>query len=125
MYWSGLKIMNYLTQREKEIQRTLEKVNSIENMVDRPMYNIHKPEEVKVEIKVDNKVANGLFVPSKVIENLWYANEQTYRAMKKDLFATGTNIDELVEAYQCHSCKTDLDKQFWHFCPYCGQSFLE
>lgn len=111
--------------REAEIKRTLEKINSIENMVDKPMYNIHRPEETQLEIKVDNKVAHGKFVPSKAIANIWYASEQTFRAMKKDLFVTGGNIDELVEPYQCHSCKSDLDKQFWHFCPYCGQSFLE
>ena len=117
--------MNHNSRREAEIKRTLEKINSIENMVDRPMYQINKPEQTKIEIKVDPKVEHGKFVPSKIVPHLWYASEQTYRAMKKDIFATGDNIDELIEAYQCYSCKTDLDKQFWYFCPFCGQRFLE
>lgn len=117
--------MNTDRQREEQIRRTLEKINSIENMVDRPMYNINKPVETKVEIKIDNKIEHGKFLPSKAITGLWYASEQTFRAMKKDIFATGGNIDELVEPYNCFSCKSDLDKQFWHFCPYCGERFLE
>lgn len=115
------------TQRAKEaeIQKTIEKINSIENMVDRPMYNIHKPQEAQLEIRVDNKVPHGKFVPSKAISHLWYASEQTFRAMKKDLFVTGESIDELIDHYQCHNCKNDLDRQFWYFCPFCGHSFLE
>ena len=111
--------------REEQVKRTLEKINSIENMVDRPMYRLDREEKHEIEIKIDNKVAHGMFVPSKKHPGLWYASEQTFRAMKKDLFATGGNLDEIAEPYQCHSCKTDLDKQFWNFCPYCGTKFLE
>lgn len=117
--------MGTTRKEEEQIKRALDKINSIENMVDRPMYNIQAPEEKKVEIKVDNKVEHGKFLPSKAIPDLWYASEQTYRAMKKNLFATGDNIDEISEPYTCHSCKSQLDKQFWNFCPFCGQSFLE
>lgn len=110
---------------EKDIQKTLEKINSIENIVGKPMYQLEKPEEFKIEIKVDNSIEHGKFVPSKIVHHLWYASEQTYRAMKKNIFATGDNIDELTEPYQCYGCKADLDKQFWYFCPYCGEKFLE
>ena len=113
------------SQRDEYIKRTLEKINSIENMVDRPMYQIDKEEKYQIEIKVDNSVAHGVFIPSKVFPGQWRASEQTFRAMKKDLFATGGNLDEIAEPYTCDSCQTKLDKQFWYFCPYCGSQFLE
>ncbi len=113
------------TEREELVKKTLEKINSIENMVDRPMFNTEKEETFSVDIKVDNTVPHGLFIPSKVFPGSWRASEQTFRAMKKDIFMLGESLDEIAEAYQCTSCKTDLDKQFWHFCPYCGERFLE
>jgi hypothetical protein len=117
--------MKSFSKRENEIKQTLDKINSIENMLDEPMYNIDHKEEVKVEIKIDNKIAHGKFIPSKAIQGIWYASEQTFRAMKKDLFATGGNIDEIIVPYHCQSCKADLDKQFWNFCPFCSSRFLE
>ncbi len=111
--------------REEEVRKSLEKINDMKNMVDRPMYNTRAQEQIQVEIKVDNKIEHGMFVPSKIMPHLWYASEQTYRAMKKDIFALGNSIDELKEPYQCQSCKTNLDKQFWKFCPHCGEGFLE
>ncbi|MAX67029.1 MAG: hypothetical protein QF441_16010 [Bacteriovoracaceae bacterium] len=117
--------MNEDSRREAEIKRTLEKINSIENMVDRPMYNTKKEEVFKLEIKIDNKIEHGKFIPSKIYPGLWYASEQTYRAMKKDLFALGDSLDEIADPYTCHSCKSNLDKQFWRFCPHCGSAFLE
>ncbi len=117
--------MNEDRVREELIQNTLDKVKHMKSAANRQLFDLEKPEEVKIEIKVDNKVAHGLFVPSKAITGIWYASEQTYRAMKKDLFAFGETLDEIKEPYNCHSCKTDLDKQFWHFCPYCGEEFLK
>ena len=109
---------------EEQLKKTLEKVSQYRNIIDEPLFNLEKKQEVKIEIKVDNSIEHGLFKPSKVINGLWYASAQTYRAMKKDLFSFGESIDEIAEPYQCHSCHTNLDKQFWFFCPYCGESFL-
>ena len=117
--------MKWNSVREEDVKRTLEKINSIENMIDEPMYNINQEEEVKIHIKVDNTIEHGKFVPSKIYPGQWRASEQTFRAMKKDIFALGNSIDELVSPYTCESCKTDLDKQFWYFCPYCGEKFRE
>ena len=117
--------MKHDSIREEQIKRTLEKIQSIENMVDRPMYNTKQEEKFEIQIKVDNTVAHGQFIPSKVYPGQWRASEQTFRAMKKDLFALGDSIDEIAQPYQCHSCQSNLDKQFWNFCPFCGQSFLE
>jgi len=110
--------------REENIKKQLIKINSIENQINQPHYNSEKEQKFSVHIIVDNSVGHGLFKPNPKQEGSWLASEQTFRAMKKDIFALGDSVDELVEPYQCQSCKTDLDKQFWHFCPYCGSSFL-
>ncbi len=117
--------MKHDSIREEQVKKTLEKINSIENMVDRPMFNIEKEEKVEVEIKVDNTVPHGLFIPSKINIGQWRASEETFRAMKKDIFTLGGSLDEIADPYNCSSCKTNLDKQFWNFCPYCGSRFLE
>lgn len=110
--------------REQHVKRILDKVGNMTNIVEKPLFNLEQEEQVQVEIKIDKKVPNGLFIPSKAIAGIWYANEQTFRAMKKDIFTLGDSLDEIKEPYTCHSCKTDLDMQFWHFCPYCGERFL-
>lgn len=110
--------------REKQIKKTLEQVASIDNMIDNPMYRLDQEEQVQLHIKVDNSVPHGQFIPSKIYPGQWRASEQTFKAMKKDIFAFGDSLDEIAEPYTCHSCHTDLDMQFWHFCPYCGERFL-
>lgn len=109
----------------EHVKQTLRKIQSMENMVNNPAYQLEKSEEYKLQIKVDNKVAHGAFLPDLENPGRWKASEQTFRAMKKDIFALGDSIDELKEPYTCASCKSNLDKQFWHFCPYCGEQFLE
>lgn len=110
--------------REEQIKKQLIKINAIENQINQPHYNLNQEQKFSVHITVDNTIKHGLFQPDPKREGAWLASEQTFRAMKKDIFALGESVDELVEPYQCHSCKTDLDMQFWHFCPYCGSSFL-
>ncbi len=110
--------------REEHVKKTLEKIQSIENQVDNPHYNLSKEEEFKVHIEIDDKVAHGMFKPNPKKEGNWLASSQTFRAMKKDIFALDDQMIELQDNYQCTSCKTLLDRQFWHFCPYCGSSFL-
>lgn len=117
--------MKFDSIREEQVKRTLNKIKSIENVVDKPMFNLQEEEKIEIEVKVDNKVPHGTFIPSKAIAGYWRASEQTFRAMKKDIFSLGGSIDEIAEPYQCESCKTNLDKQFWIFCPYCGESFKE
>ena len=111
-------------QRVELIKKTLNKVSHMKNAVQRPLFEQKTPEQNSLQIKIDNKLAHGVFVPSKAIAGIWYASEQTFRAMKKDLFMFGDTFDEIKEPYTCGSCKTDLDMQFWHFCPYCSERFL-
>jgi hypothetical protein len=110
--------------REELVKKTLEKIRSMENMVEQPFYNLNNPLKVSVNIRIDNSVPHGLFKPDPKIPNGWIASEQTFRAMKKDIFALDENMLDLADNYTCTSCKTLLDRQFWHFCPHCGAQFL-
>ena len=110
---------------EQEAQKTLEKIKSFTNLAGKPEYNTKSTEIYELNIKVDNSVPHGQFLPSHIYPGQWRASEQTFKAMKKDLFALGDSLDEIKEPYTCESCKSSLDKQFWFFCPYCGSSFKE
>ena len=74
-----------------------------------------------LQMSIDENIKTGLFIPDKQTPHLWYTNKQTYRAMKKDIFALETPED-LEEKYQCYSCSTILDLQYWLHCPYCESS---
>lgn len=106
------------------VKQTLNKIRSIENQINQPHYNLNHEEKININIRVDNSVAHGLFKPDPKFEGGWVASYQTFRAMKKDIFALGEELLDLEEKYTCYSCKTNLDKQFWHFCPHCGSQFL-
>ena len=110
--------------REESIKKALEEVKKIENQIHNPLYNIEKEETFKVHIHTDNTVAHGMFKPHHKEKNHWLTSTQTYRAMKKDIFAMDEKMLDLSDYHQCNSCKSDLDKQFWHFCPYCGSQFI-
>lgn len=111
------------TQKEKQIKRTLEQISSYQTAINSPLFNLEHSEEFKVHFKVSNKVAHGMFLPIKDSPGLWLTSDQTLKALKKDIFTLADDIDELKSPYQCHSCKSDLDRQFWHFCPYCAEGF--
>lgn len=116
--------MNESRLREEAIKKSLKQIKSIENQINNPLYNLEKEEKFSVQINIDNKVAHGMFKPDPKKQGSWLASEQTFRAMKKDIFAMDEAMLDLADHYQCHSCKSDLDLQFWHFCPYCGSQFL-
>jgi hypothetical protein len=108
---------------QKIIKKTLEDIKSLENQINEPQYNLNQGQKLEVNIRVDESVASGLFKPDPKLEGGWIANELTFRAMKKDIFALDEELIDLQEKYSCLSCKCDLDKQFWNFCPHCGSQF--
>ena len=110
--------------KEESIKKSLEQIKSIENQINNPHYNLQQEQKFSVVINIDNKVAHGLFKPDPLQKDAWLTSSQTFRAMKKDIFSLDEGMLDLSLHYQCHSCKTDLDRQFWHFCPYCGSQFL-
>jgi hypothetical protein len=110
--------------REEHIRKTLNQIQSMENMLQKPYYDLSQEQKVDVQIRVDKNVPAAMFKPDPKNPGGWVANELTFRAMKKDIFALGEELQELSERYTC-SCQNTMDKQFWHFCPYCGQTFTK
>lgn len=109
----------------QEIMKNIERIKAFENAVDAPLYNTEKQIDINVNIAVDNKIAHGMFKPHPSKPNTWLASEQTFRAMKKNIFALDEEMLDLADNIICESCKTTIDKQFWFFCPYCGSSYKE
>jgi hypothetical protein len=107
----------------KDLLEKLEKVKSIQNAVEAPHYNTEQAQDIQVSIEIDNSIAHGRFQPHPEKINTWLASEQTFRAMKKNIFALDEEMLDLADNIICESCKTTLDKQFWSFCPYCGASY--
>lgn len=116
--------MSAYSDKDEEVRQTLKQIEALRNAANMPLVNADAHQEIQLEIKIDNSLPHGQFFPSHVCPGQWRATEQTFKAMKKNIFAIGDEVDELKEEYTCHSCKTTLDKQFWHFCPYCGERFL-
>lgn len=105
------------------LEAAIKQIQNVENMIGAPQYDLSAPEEYQVSIRVDNSVEHGLFRPDPKQEGAWICSEQTFRAMKKNIFALDEALLELADNYLCHSCSTTIDRQFWNFCPHCGEAF--
>ena len=115
--------MPYDSDKDAEVRKTVERIERMRSAVDTQLFHTDKEETFQVKINIDNTLPHGRFFPSKVLPGEWLATSQTFKAMKKNIFALEESVEELAESYTCFSCKSDLDKQFWHFCPYCGERF--
>lgn len=106
-----------MNKEEKELLNDLEKLKNELGALGNPHYDFSKEQKQDIQIKIDPKVPPAKFIPSKIQDHIWYANELTFRAMKKDIFFT--HDEELSQNYRCE-CKQEFDLQFWLLCPYCG-----
>ncbi len=97
----------------------LDKLEKQENIIGEKVYDLGRFENYKVEIKINEKVPTGLFLPDKIIPNTWYANLQTFKALNKNIFTGETILDEYILQTPCPQCKNKLDWQYWLHCPYC------
>lgn len=107
----------------EKARQTLERIKKMKSAVDTQLFKTDLEEKIEFKVHIDNSLPHGRFFPFESKPNEWKATKQTYSAMKKNIFALGDDIDELKRPYTCESCNTNLDMQFWHFCPYCGQKF--
>ena len=115
--------MSSFTKNEIEAARKdLERFKSFKDVGNNPL--ITKPDEsYKIQIKIDSKVPPAKFINDTEHSHIWYANDLTFRAMKKDIFTLDTGIDDTALIIECTKCRKNIDKQFWLFCPFCEQSF--
>ncbi len=94
-------------------------------MVGGSQFDLNLPEDIKVQFRVDEKIAPGKFVPDPLIPGGYKANSLTLRAMKENIFVLGESLDDLTQEINCVSCSKLYDLQFWKCCPYCGKENKE
>jgi hypothetical protein len=102
-------------------QSQFNKLKSYQNAGNTPLYQTNYHETYKVNILPDVKVARAQFVPT-LNPHEYKAHPVTIRAMRKELLMGEENFIDLETLYICQSCKTEIDLQFWQFCPFCESS---
>ena len=103
-----------------EIVKELERLAKIDH---HSTFNLKNHQEVQVSLRPREEIPPAIFHPDPLFPGGFLAHPRTIEALRKEIFMVGTNIDELSAPYTCHSCRHQLDLQFWHFCPYCGARF--
>lgn len=97
-----------------------ELLKGIRNAIEQPHFDLNQQETFKVNIKPDERIARSLFKPHPFEPECYLAHPVTIRALKKDIFAAGNELfEDLEDLVTCSSCKEQLDRQFWWFCPHC------
>ena len=79
-------------------------------------FDMQRPQEFQVKLRPDAALKPGFFYPDPLIPGGHKAHPTTIAAVRKDIFVAGEEgFEDLECLYICHSCKTELDLQFWHF----------
>jgi hypothetical protein len=99
--------------------KILKSISEIENMAGGPSFDLNQGQEIKINIRVNEKIAPAMFKADPFLPGGYIANSLTIRAMRENIFVLGESIDELSDLYICH-CGKEMDIQFWKLCPYCG-----
>ena len=102
--------------------KVLETIKEIENMAGMPAFDLERREDIKVQIRVDEKVGPARFRPDPLIPGGYVANSLTIRAMRPDIFVLGDSLEDLSATIEC-TCGQELDVQFWNCCPFCAREF--
>lgn len=80
------------------------------------------PTNTQIQILPDRCVSPGNFRPSAAMVGVYHAHPTTIKALKKELWIAGEEVEFFTQLVECQGCKRQLDIQFWHFCPYCENS---
>ena len=97
-------------------------IKKLENAVSQPLLDLERREDVKVKIRVDEKVGPAMFKADPFIPDGYIANSLTIRAMRPDIFVLGDSLEDLSATHEC-ACGKEFDVQFWKICPYCARPF--
>lgn len=98
-------------------------LKKLKDLGGRPQVDLQDYQEVKVAIRADKNVPPALFKPDPLLPGGYIAHPSTIKAMRRDIFVVGNDLDELTQEYQCECCKKQLDLQFWNLCPFCETPF--
>ena len=110
-----------MNQHDPESQ--LKKLKTYTNAATTPLFETDFHETHQVNIIPDKKIKPAQFIPDPLNPKKFRAHPTTIRAMRKELFMGGEDFVDLECLITCASCKTEIDMQFWEFCPYCEASF--
>ena len=112
-------------ERTEQARKTLEYIERLKNAAYQQEYDLKRPQEFNLKIEPNESIAPAMFRPHPDKPGIYEATSLTIRAMKKDIFLAGNDVDELKQPHTCTSCQQPLDRQFWFMCPYCGESFKD
>lgn len=104
----------------KNPHHLLDQIHSIQNHIEQPHFNLDGREDIKVQIRVDEKISPAMFKPDPLIPGGFVANSLTVRAMRADIFILGDSFEDLETLINC-GCGQNIDAQFWKLCPYCAR----
>lgn len=108
----------------REANEWLDKISQLKNAADKRLLALSERQDISVSLRPNNSVSLGMFRPDPLLPGGYIAHSTTLRALKKDIFAVGDELfSDLEDPYQCEQCASALDRQFWHFCPYCEAPF--
>ncbi len=89
-------------------------------MAGMPAYDLDGREDIKVSIRVDEKVGPAMFKADPFVPGGYIANSLTIRAMKPDIFVLNEDLEDFSHEYEC-ACGKKIDLQFWKICPHCAR----
>ena len=110
--------------KSNELNAIYQKIKSLQNAANLPLTS-DTVDEKAVRLIPDESVAPSRFKPSQIEPNVYYANQLTISAVKKDIFMIGEGFEDLEDFRQCLDCGKKLDTQFWSFCPFCEGKFTK
>lgn len=109
---------NLNPKNPEEAQRV---IRELENQAGMPAYDLDGREDIKVNIRVDEKIAPAMFKADPLVPGGYIANSLTIRAMKPDIFVLHEDLEDFSHNYEC-ACGQNIDLQFWKICPYCARN---
>ncbi len=91
----------------------------------KPYFDLSNPQEEEVQILPDKSISPGMFKPNPSKQSQYFAHPTTIKALKKNIFLAGNDWEGsgILTEITCSGCKRKLDKDFWHFCPFCETQF--
>ena len=97
----------------------IDRIKNLKNEAGTSTVNIDKYEDIKINIRPNENVEPGMFKPDPILLGGHIAHPVTIKAMRKEIFCTGFDVDLNEKLTTCTGCQRELDLQFWYFCPYC------
>ena len=88
----------------------------------RPYYQQYS-QNTQAHMRPNSSISRGKFKPHPKLLGIYQAHPVTIRALKKDILLAGEDFSQFQDSRPCESCKQVVDRQFWHFCPYCESSW--